>query len=133
MGPPWTQQAHLPGGALPEGTPDAHRAALAARYPGLPPELIAALVARHGARTAQVLGSAGALSDLGTAFGAHLYAREIDYFVTDEWARSAEDVLWRRTKAGLHLTPEAQAHVATYVRNVAEGAREIIPPCRSTS
>jgi glycerol-3-phosphate dehydrogenase len=119
MGPPWTQRAHLPGGALPEGTPDAHRATLSARYPGLPPALIAALVGRHGARTAQVLGNASALPDLGTAFGAHLYAREIDYFVTDEWARSAEDVLWRRTKAGLHLAPEAQAHVATYVRNAA--------------
>jgi glycerol-3-phosphate dehydrogenase len=119
MRAPWTEQAHLPGGALPEGTPEAHRAALAARYSRLPADLIAALVARHGARAAQVLGTASTLDDLGTAFGAHLHAREIDYFVAHEWARCAEDVLWRRTKAGLHLTPEAREHVATYVRSIA--------------
>jgi glycerol-3-phosphate dehydrogenase len=106
---------------LPEGTPQAHRAALAARHPGLPAELIATLVARHGARAADILRGVSVLSDLGTAFGANLYAREIDHFVSDEWARSAEDVLWRRTKAGLHLTPEQRDHVATYVRSVAGG------------
>jgi glycerol-3-phosphate dehydrogenase len=118
MGAPWTQHAHLPGGELPEGTPQAHRATLAARYPRLPPELIAALVARHGARTARVLGTAGTVDDLGPGFGAHLHAREIDYLVTHEWARCAEDVLWRRTKAGLHLTAEAQDRVRAYLRNV---------------
>jgi len=121
MGPPWTQQAHLPGGALPEGRPQAHRAALAAHYPGLPPELIATLVARHGARAADILRGASVLSDMGTAFGANLYAREIDYFVADEWARSAEDVLWRRTKAGLHLSPDQRDRVGTYVRSVIGG------------
>jgi glycerol-3-phosphate dehydrogenase len=119
MGVAWTEQAHLPGGDLPEGTPQAHAAALSARYPRLPPELIAALVARHGARAAHVLGDASTVEDLGPAFGAHLHAREIDYFMRHEWARSAEDVLWRRTKAGLHLTAEEQDRVGTYVRNAA--------------
>lgn len=121
MGRAWTEHAHLPGGHLPEGSPDAHRAALSARYTHLPVELLSALVGRHGARAAHVLGTAGTLADLGTAFGAHLYAREIDYFVTHEWARSAEDVLWRRTKAGLHLTPESRERIGTYVRSVVEG------------
>jgi glycerol-3-phosphate dehydrogenase len=119
MGPPWTEHAHLPGGALPEGTPQQHSAALAACYPGLPSELIHALVARHGTRAAQVLGSARSPSDLGPDFGAHLYAREIEYFVEHEWARSADDVLWRRTKAGLHLPAEARDRVAAYVRGLA--------------
>jgi glycerol-3-phosphate dehydrogenase len=121
MGAPWTAQAHLPGGELPQGTPDAFCTALSARYPALPPVLLCGLVSRHGARTEDVLGSAKTVDDLGTAFGAHLYAREIDYFVTHEWARCAEDVLWRRTKAGLHLTGEEQARVGAYVRRAAEG------------
>jgi glycerol-3-phosphate dehydrogenase len=121
MGPPWTQQAHLPGGELPAGTLDEYGAALSARYPQLPAELIAALVARHGSRAGRVLGDATTLPDLGTAFGGQLYAREIDYFVAHEWARCAEDVLWRRTKAGLHLTAEAGDRVATYVRSVVGG------------
>jgi glycerol-3-phosphate dehydrogenase len=118
MGPSWTEHAHLPGGALPEGTPHQHRAALAARYPGLPADLIGGLVTRHGGRAAQVLGNASSPADLGPDFGAHLYAREIEHFVRHEWARSADDVLWRRTKAGLHLPPEARDRVAAYVRGL---------------
>jgi glycerol-3-phosphate dehydrogenase len=122
MGAPWTRHAPLPGGEMGEATLDEYSGALSTRYPKLPPELIATLVARHGSRADRVLGDAATLSDLGTAFGGQLYAREIDYFIAHEWARCAEDVLWRRTKAGLHLTREASERVATYVRNAAGGA-----------
>jgi glycerol-3-phosphate dehydrogenase len=122
MGPPWTERAQLPGGDFPERTMEEHCGALALRYPHLPSALLKALVARHGGRTAQVLGDASTVCDLGPAFGHELYAREIDHFVSREWAWSAEDVLWRRTKAGLHLDPEATERVRAYVRSVAGGA-----------
>ena len=54
--------------------------------------------------------------DLGTFFGHTLYAAEIDYLVAHEWARSADDVLWRRTKCGLHLTLDQRNAVAAYLR-----------------
>ena len=113
MAGPWTANAPLPGGdgdcARPAGM-------LTDRYHGLPDSLVAALVGRHGTLIGEVLGEAGAVSDLGSHFGAHLYAKEVDYFIDREWARTGEDVLWRRTKCGLHLTAPEQQAVCDYVR-----------------
>jgi glycerol-3-phosphate dehydrogenase len=63
----------------------------------------------------EVLGASTSIADLGTDFGAGLYAREVDYFIEREWARDADDVLWRRTKAGLHLDPGQREAVARHV------------------
>ena len=111
----WTRGAALPGGDVPGGKLASCERDLAARYSALPAGLIAALVRRHGTRTPRVLGEAKAASDLGTHFGDSLYAAEVDYLVAVEWARSAEDVLWRRTKCGLHLAPEQREAVAAYL------------------
>jgi glycerol-3-phosphate dehydrogenase len=108
MGKPWTTEAPLPGGRLPGGL-RAYGDTLARDCAGLPESLLAALLGRHGSLCRDVLGDARTVASLGEHFGADLYAREVDYFVAREWARTAEDVLWRRTKAGLHLTHE-QAH-----------------------
>jgi glycerol-3-phosphate dehydrogenase len=54
-------------------------------------------------------------ADLGTHFGADLYAREVDYMIEHEWALSGEDILYRRTKAGLHLAPNQREALASYV------------------
>jgi glycerol-3-phosphate dehydrogenase len=70
---------------------------------------------RHGMLAYEVLGDASTPADLGEHFGAGLYARDVDYFVDREWAVSAEDVLWRRTKAGLHLTPDQRQRVIRYL------------------
>ena len=56
------------------------------------------------------------LSDLGEHLGGGLYAREVDYLCQEEWAQSAEDILWRRSKLGLFLTPAQQSQVATYLQ-----------------
>ncbi len=56
-----------------------------------------------------------AIGNLGVDFGAGLRAREIDYLIAHEWARTADDVLWRRTKCGLHLDEHDRAAVAAYV------------------
>jgi glycerol-3-phosphate dehydrogenase len=111
----WTADAPLPGGDMPGGGLAACERDLAARYPGLPGELRTALLHRHGTRVSHVLGEAKSAAELGTHFGRTLYAAEVDYLVAVEWARSAEDVLWRRTKCGLHLSAEQRDSVAAYL------------------
>ena len=58
-------------------------------------------------------------ADLGKAFGGGLYARELAYLVEQEWAGSADDVLWRRTKCGLHMTDGQRRRVADFLKVVA--------------
>ncbi|MBM3357315.1 MAG: glycerol-3-phosphate dehydrogenase [Betaproteobacteria bacterium] len=111
----WTSSVTLPGGDLAEGGLATWEAQLRERYPGLPGQLLSALARRHGAFAIEVLGSAQGVDALGEDFGAGLYAREVDYMVEREWARTAEDVLWRRTKAGLHMRPEQREAVARYL------------------
>ncbi|HTO83292.1 MAG TPA: glycerol-3-phosphate dehydrogenase [Methylomirabilota bacterium] len=67
----------------------------------------------YGTRARDLLASARSLDDLGERFGADLYRREVDFLVATEWARTAEDILWRRTKLGLRLTP---AEVAAFTQ-----------------
>ena len=119
-GTPWTATTRLPGGEIPDGDLMAYSAGLEARYPALPPPLVAALTRRHGSRVPDVLADAKTIAGLGPHFGADLYGREVDYFKVHEWAHSAEDVLWRRTKAGLHLDTGEQAHLCRYIAGRAE-------------
>jgi glycerol-3-phosphate dehydrogenase len=73
------------------------------------------LAARHGNAARQVLGEARTAADLGPHFGAALYGREVDYLVANEWAVTADDILWRRTKAGLALDDTSQQALARYM------------------
>jgi len=108
----WTAKVPLPGSDFGGGPRVAARDACYARYPGLPVTLLRALFHRHGTRAAEVLGDARTPADLGEDYGAALTEREVRYLREHEWARSAEDVLWRRTKTGLRLDAAAQARVA---------------------
>ena len=114
LAPEWTAHSPLPGGDCKQG-PAAVAAALAPSYPELPRALLEALASRHGTIARQVLGDARTLADLGAHFGESLYAREVDYLVAHEWARSADDILWRRTKAGLSLDDNSQQALARYM------------------
>jgi D-erythritol 1-phosphate dehydrogenase len=115
IGPRWTHGEPLPGGDVPRRNLSAYGRELAARYPWLPSEYRDALLRRHGTRSPRVLGEAKSPAELGTHFGHTLYAAEVDYLVSQEWARSAEDILWRRTKCGLHLTAAQRDRVAAYL------------------
>jgi glycerol-3-phosphate dehydrogenase len=117
MGPSWTADAALPGATIPRADRASFEQHLTRRYPRLPQALLQALAGRHGALTYEVLGNAATVTGLGEPFGAELYAREIDYLVEHEWAMSAEDVLWRRTKAGLHMTPAQREAVEHYLQD----------------
>ena len=73
------------------------------------------MLPRHGSLVRDVLGPARRTADLGQRFGAGLYQREVDYLVENEWAETASDVLWRRTKAGLHLNEAEKVAVEDYM------------------
>jgi glycerol-3-phosphate dehydrogenase len=115
MGPSWTHAAPLPGGDLPGGDRDAWLAELRHRYPALPADLLRALARRHGTRARAVHADTRSPADLGDDFGAELTEREIRYLQRDEWAVTADDVLWRRTKCGLAMTGAARARVAEFL------------------
>jgi glycerol-3-phosphate dehydrogenase len=68
------------------------------------------------------LEGASRVKDLGEDFGAGLSQREVDYLIAEEWARSADDVLWRRTKLGLKLSGEQRRKLNSYVMVRTAGA-----------
>ena len=103
---PWTQQALLPGGDLPERNFDGLRRNTAERYPWLPAHPLNRMCHAYGSRVEAVLGGAKTWSDLGRDHGAGLTEQEVRYLVDYEWAREPADILWRRTKLGLHMSPQ---------------------------
>jgi glycerol-3-phosphate dehydrogenase len=107
-GKPWTRTAKLPGGDFAPTDFPGEVARTAARHLDLPRPLIARLVRLYGTKTAVLLGDAQTVADLGEDFGAGLHAREVDYLVAHEWARTADDILWRRTKLGLRDVDRAR-------------------------
>jgi glycerol-3-phosphate dehydrogenase len=115
MKEPWTENAMLPGGELGGRTPETFTGQLQSDYPAIPCDLLRALSRRHGSATRAVLGDAETTADLGQCFGGDLYAREVEYFVAHEWAHNAEDVLWRRTKVGLHANAQQKQALASYM------------------
>ena len=120
--PSWSAQVHLPGGGLgPHGLPGL-LLELARRHPHLSPELLEALARRHGTLAARVLGTAQTEAELGEHFGAGLYAAEVNYLTAHEWARTAEDILWRRTKCGLKIDEAARGRLADYLKGKATAA-----------
>jgi glycerol-3-phosphate dehydrogenase len=113
--PRWTARAFLPGGGLPGGSFAAFLRLVERRYPWLPAHLRRRYARAYGTRIEHVIGSAGSLADLGEEVLPALHAREIEYLVREEWARTAEDVLWRRSKLGLHLPPDAASRLEEWL------------------
>jgi len=117
----WTEGATLPGGDIPDLDLDRYSRDLAARYPALPTDLLSRLVHTYGSRTDRLLEGATTLTDLGDHFGGTLYAREVDYLVANEWACTAEDVLFRRTKLGLRLPEETVDRLREHIASKLSG------------
>jgi glycerol-3-phosphate dehydrogenase len=106
---PWTAHAILPGGNLPAGGFAVFSSATGRRYPWLGASLRQRYARAYGTRIDRLLEGARGPSDLGEEVLPGLHARELEYLWRQEWARTAQDVLWRRSKLGLHLAPQSAA------------------------
>ncbi|HEV7267637.1 MAG TPA: glycerol-3-phosphate dehydrogenase [Falsiroseomonas sp.] len=111
-GTPWTATAPLPGGDLGGRNLPGFEAEMARRHPWLPPSTLHRLVRAYGSDVDALLDGASGPNALGEEYGAGFTERELDWLVRHEWARTAEDVLWRRSKLGLHMPREGQERLA---------------------
>lgn len=109
----WTAREPLPGSEFGQGLESA-RESFYARYSKLPAVALQKIFSRHGSESAAVLRDAVTEADLGRYFGVGLYEREVRYLVEHEWAKQPEDILWRRTKAGLHMSESERENFAAW-------------------
>jgi len=119
MSPRWTGTAPLPGGDFDWERFDWEVAAVRDRWRFLSEAEAQRLFSAYGSRVAEILGAAKSRDDLGQRFGEALTEAEVRYLMTKEWARFAEDILWRRTKLGLTMPAEDRERLAKFM---AEGA-----------
>ena len=108
----WTADAALPGGEMADFAQFLWQASV--RFAWLPPEMLLRLARAYGTRLDTLIGAAKSLADLGDHLGGTLYEAELRYLVAHEFARTAADVLWRRSKLGLHLGGDAVAAVESW-------------------
>lgn len=116
LGAAWTRAAALPGGDIGSDSFEAWQSAVQRQYDWLPAQLVARLADAYGTRVHALLQGCHGIADLGEHFGAGLYQCEVEYMLREEWALSAEDVLWRRSKLGLHLSAEQAEALDWFVR-----------------
>ncbi len=112
----WTGAEALPGGDLDSLQDVTH--ALMKKFASLPIDYLNRLVRRHGSLTERVLNGVRSMADLGELFGAGstlLSEREIDYCINEEWARKPDDILWRRTKCGLHMDAAERERAGMFI------------------
>ncbi len=118
----WTETAPLPGGDMADADYEAFRNTIKRDYPWMPRALRQHYGRLYGTRIAQIVGEATSLDGLGRHFGGQLYEAEVAYLMKHEWAQTAEDILWRRTKHRLHLTEAEQQAFAAWFEAYAEAA-----------
>jgi glycerol-3-phosphate dehydrogenase len=120
-GPAWTRNAALPGGEFRYDEIDAVAGRLRRQWPFLAAATALRLVRAYGLRAERILGAATSMDDLGPVFTADLTAAEVRYLMQVEWAETAEDVLWRRTKLGLTASAGEQAALARFMAEASRG------------
>lgn len=115
-GPSWTRGAELPGGDFPVDGFAELVDSLAAQAPSISRTLLLRLARAYGTRAAKILQGCKTISDLGRHFGADLYEREVSYLVDHEWARTPDDILWRRSKLGLRFSQDEHERLGEWLR-----------------
>ena len=113
--PHWTARVPLPGGDFPQSEVAERTAALKTRYPFLDDFTAGRLFRAYGTEATKVLGDAKSRADLGRDFGAGLTEAEVNWLTTHEYAHRAADIVWRRSKLGLRMSPEQIAALDRYL------------------
>jgi glycerol-3-phosphate dehydrogenase len=113
----WTGKSPLPGGDMDVSAVAALSAELVRNYPFLTAAHANRLAHAYGTRAGKLLGNAKSAGDLGQSFGASLTEAEVRYLMSSEWARTAEDIVWRRSKLGLRLTPLEIAAIDDWIKS----------------
>ncbi|CAN5902571.1 glycerol-3-phosphate dehydrogenase [soil metagenome] len=119
----WTANACLPGGDIFGAVPNNRavlefaqfEAAMQQQYAWLPAALVSRYAHAYGTRIHQLLQGASCIDEMGEAIAAGLYAKEVRYLMKYEWARTATDILWRRSKLGLHLPAHTEQKLAAWI------------------
>ncbi len=113
----WTSQpGHpLPGGDLQDYAKFVSE--LGQHYPWLPQTMVHRLARLYGTRSQKILRQSTSMEALGQHFGADLYEAEVRYLLDQEWARTAEDILWRRTRLGLNLDKSQSSQLQQWLDN----------------
>lgn len=112
---PWTAAEPLPGGDFPHDSFDDQVDDARQRWPFLGERHAERLVAAYGTRIGRFLGAAKSMDDLGPVFGDDLTGAEVRYLMREEFARFADDILWRRSKLGLTMSRQDRAALATFM------------------
>jgi glycerol-3-phosphate dehydrogenase len=121
MAPRWTAKAPLPGGDFAWDRFETEVDTARDRWRFLSEHQARRLVAAYGTKVEAVLGEARERADLGPAFGPELTGAEVRYLMSREWARFADDILWRRSKLGLTMAPADREALAAFMASAAEG------------
>ena len=122
--PSWTAGETLPGGED-MSTPQALSSRIRDQYDWVPTEIARRWSTTYGSRTWRMLEGVQNLADLGEHIGGGLYSREVDYLCSEEWATTAHDILWRRSKLGLFTTAAEQQKLVDYLNTVEQNRRKI--------
>jgi len=121
-GPAWTANAPLPGGEFAVDGLELLVSKTRTSWPFLSEQQAHRLVNAYGMRVGRILGSARSLDDLGPMLGADLTAAEVRYLMQQEWAQTADDVLWRRSKLGLRVSPMERERLAEFMAGIASNS-----------
>jgi glycerol-3-phosphate dehydrogenase len=106
----------MPGGDFPVNGVTNLRVALAKQLPFLPTKTINRLIRQYGTEAIHIFADIKNVADLGTDFGNGIFQTELDWAIANEWVRTGEDFLWRRSKLGLRTEQEQQTKIDTYCR-----------------
>jgi glycerol-3-phosphate dehydrogenase len=114
----WTANASLPGGEGSAYNFETFLKTLRREYNWLPEALAQRYARAYGSRSREFLRGFKRLADLGEHLGDNVYEVEISYMINVEWALTVDDILWRRSKLGLHVSDETQKNIKRMLKKI---------------